>query len=119
MAVSYWIDERVKVEGGQVRVLGLDEDDGRGVVPGQVDIERQTVVEVGEGNAVLRADRLADNDLVDVIELIPILFTAPERNNVAIYGIFMPHVNVREVLTLLGPGPSREAQTLALQEWPG
>ena len=79
VAVSYWIDERVEVEGREVRVLGLDEDDGGGVVPGQVDVKRQAVVEVGEGNAVLRADRLADNDLVDVIELIPILFTAPEK----------------------------------------
>ena len=42
-------------------------------------MERQTVVEEGEGDAVLCADRLPDDDLVDVIELIPILFSAAER----------------------------------------
>lgn len=70
------INERVKVEGRQVRILGLDEDHGGRVVPGEVHVEGQAVVEVGEGNAVLSADRLADDDLVNVIELIPILFPA-------------------------------------------
>ena len=31
------------------------------------------VVEIGESDAVLCAHRLADNDLVDVVELVPIL----------------------------------------------
>lgn len=74
MAVGYGVNERVKVEGWQVRVLCLDEDHRWCVVPGEVDIEWQTVVEVWEGNAVLCADRLADYDLVYIIELIPILF---------------------------------------------
>lgn len=74
MAMRNGVDERVKVEGWQVRVLSLNEDHGGGVVPREMDKERQTVVEVGEGNAVLGAHWLADNDLVNVIELIPILF---------------------------------------------
>lgn len=81
MAVGYGIDERVEVESGEVRVLSFDEDDGGGVVPGEVDMERQAVVEEGEGDTVLCADRLPDDDLVDVIELIPILFSAAERKN--------------------------------------
>jgi hypothetical protein len=31
------------------------------------------VVEVGEGHAVLGADGVADDDLVDVVELVPVL----------------------------------------------
>lgn len=73
MTMRNGVDERVKVESRQVRVLGLNEDHGGGVVPGEVDKEGEAVVEVGEGNAVLSAHWLADNDLVNVIELIPIL----------------------------------------------
>jgi hypothetical protein len=36
-----------------------------------VDEVRQVVVQVGEGDPVLGADRLADDDLVDVVELVP------------------------------------------------
>ena len=46
------------------------------MVPGHVHMQWEAVVEVGEGNAVLGADWLADNDLVYIIELIPILLTA-------------------------------------------
>jgi len=35
-------------------------------------LERDVVVEVRERNAVLGADRLANDDLVDVVELIPV-----------------------------------------------
>ena len=38
-------------------------------------MEGKAVVEVGEGDAVFCADRLADNDLVNVIELIPVFIT--------------------------------------------
>jgi hypothetical protein len=38
-------------------------------------IHSSPVVQIGERDAVLRADRLADDDLVDVVELIPILIT--------------------------------------------
>jgi len=37
-----------------------------------MDLERNVIVEVRERNAVLGADRLPDDDLVDVIELIPV-----------------------------------------------
>lgn len=37
---------------------------------------RQVVVQVGEGNFVLCPDRLPDDDLVDVIELIPVFVPA-------------------------------------------
>ena len=76
VAMCYWVDERVKVERWEIGILCFDKDNGRGVVPREVDIEWQTVVEVREGNTVLCADRLANYDLVDVIKLVPILFPA-------------------------------------------
>lgn len=33
---------------------------------------RSRVVEIGEGDTVLRSDLMADDDLVDVVELIPV-----------------------------------------------
>jgi len=42
------------------------------VVPGQVDLERIRVVQIGKGYAVLGAHRLANDDLVDVIEFVPV-----------------------------------------------
>lgn len=39
---------------------------------------RQVVVQVGEGNFILCPDRLPDDDLVDVIELIPVLIPMEE-----------------------------------------
>ena len=38
-------------------------------------MEREGVVEVGEGNAILRAYRLTNDNLVDVIKLIPVFIT--------------------------------------------
>ena len=67
------VDQRVKVEGRQVGILRLDEDDVGCVVPRQVDVVRHVVVQVGEGDAVFGADRLPNDDLVDVVELIPVL----------------------------------------------
>ena len=75
MAVRDGVDEGVEVESWQVRVLRLDEDHRGIVVPGEAHIQREAIVQVGEGNAVLRPDWLPNDDLVDVIELIPILFT--------------------------------------------
>lgn len=43
------------------------------MVPREVDMERQGVVQVREGDPILRPQRLADDDLVDVIKLIPVL----------------------------------------------
>ena len=42
-------------------------------------LEGNVVVQVWEGNAVLCAHRLSDDDFVDVIELIPVLI--PESQN--------------------------------------
>ena len=42
-------------------------------LPRELYLERQTVVEIWEGNAILRTHWLSNDDLVDIIELIPIL----------------------------------------------
>ena len=76
MSVGDRVDQRVKVECWEVRVLSLDEYDGGGVVPGEVDMKGERVVEIRERDPVLRTQRLTDYDLVDVIELIPILVPA-------------------------------------------
>lgn len=73
MSVRDGVDQRVKVECWEVRVLCLDEYDRGGVVPGEMDVEREGVVEVGEGDTVLRTKRLTNDNLVDVIKLIPVL----------------------------------------------
>ena len=78
VAVGDGVDKRVKVEGGEVRVLCLDEDHGGVVVPGEVHVQGQAVVQVGEGDAILRPHRLPDDDLVNVIELIPVLLPGME-----------------------------------------
>lgn len=44
--------------------------------PGQVNMMRQVVVQVGEGDFVLCSDGLTDDDLVYVIELIPVFISA-------------------------------------------
>ena len=72
MAMGDWIDERVKVECRQVGVLCFDVNNGWGVVPRQVHMVRQRVVQVRERDAILGSDGLTNNDFVDVIELIPI-----------------------------------------------
>ena len=79
--VGDWVDERVKVEGGQVGVLCLDEDHRGGVVPGEVHVQGQAVVEVGEGDTVLSPHWLPDDDLVDVVELIPVLLPGTEHRH--------------------------------------
>lgn len=44
-----------------------------------MNVVRQVVVQVGEGNFVLCPDRLTDDDLVDVVELIPVFISAGEK----------------------------------------
>lgn len=39
---------------------------------------RQVIVQVGKGDFVLCPDRLSDDDLVDVVELIPVFIPAGE-----------------------------------------
>lgn len=40
--------------------------------PGEVDVVRKVVVQVRESNLVFSADRLPDDDLVNIIEFIPV-----------------------------------------------
>lgn len=49
------------------------------LLPGQVNMMRQVVVQVGEGNFVLCSDGLTDDDLVYVIELIPVFISAIKK----------------------------------------
>lgn len=67
------VDHRVKVEGGEVRVLGADVEVVRLVVGRDVDAARARVVQVRERDLVLGADLLPDDDLVDVVELVPVV----------------------------------------------
>ena len=68
-----WVDERVEVERGEVGIIGTDVDVLRSMVGSDMDGTRERVVEMREGDAVLRPDLLPDDDLVDVVELVPIL----------------------------------------------
>lgn len=55
------------------------------LLPGKVDVVWQVVVQVGESDFVLCPDGLTDDDLVDVIELIPVFISVGEtlvRKNV-------------------------------------
>ena len=98
-----WVDQRIKVESWQIRILSFDEHNIRSVVPetkqesakvlpagptemqpplspswapalspGEVDMVRQVVIQVRKRNLVLGADRLPDDDLVNVVEFIPV-----------------------------------------------
>lgn len=50
--------------------------------PEEVHIKREAIVEVGKGNAVLSSDWLSDDDLVDVIELIPVFISEEEKEKI-------------------------------------
>mmetsp|Transcript_33281 Transcript_33281/g.109100 ORF Transcript_33281/g.109100 Transcript_33281/m.109100 type:complete len:1053 (+) Transcript_33281:4096-7254(+) len=67
------IHDRIVVERGQVRVIRLDVHNCLVVVPTEHDLPRARVVEERERDAVLRTELLTHDDLVDVIELIPVL----------------------------------------------
>mmetsp|Transcript_8069 Transcript_8069/g.26445 ORF Transcript_8069/g.26445 Transcript_8069/m.26445 type:complete len:203 (-) Transcript_8069:717-1325(-) len=67
------IQERVEVKRRQVRVLWLDVIQRRVVVRRQLDAARPRVVEVGELHLVLGADLVPDDDLIDVVEFVPIV----------------------------------------------
>ena len=67
------IDDGIVVEGRQIRIIGLDVAWRRVVVWGHCHLPWPGVVEEREGNAILCSELLPHNDLVDVIELIPIL----------------------------------------------
>lgn len=53
------------------------------ILPGEVNMVWQVVVQVWEGNFVFRPDGLTDDDLVDVIELIPVFISAGKQQALA------------------------------------
>ena len=63
----------VEVEGLNLGVLVLDEDHCRLVVGGKLYLPGTTVVEVGEGNLILCSYLMSHNDLINVVEFIPVL----------------------------------------------
>ena len=48
------------------------------MVPAEVHVQWQAVVQVGEGDTVLGSHRLPDDDLVDVVKLVPVLLPGME-----------------------------------------
>lgn len=46
VSVGDGVDERIKIKRREIRILSLDEDDRGGVVPGEVDVQREGIVEV-------------------------------------------------------------------------
>ena len=48
-------------------------------LPRELYLEGKTIVEIGEGDAVLRAHWLSNDDLVDIIELVPVLIPGKTR----------------------------------------
>lgn len=75
VAVRDGVDEGVKVECWQVWIFCLDVENHWGVVPAEVNILGHVVEEVREGNAVLSTNLVSHNDLVDVIEFIPVFIS--------------------------------------------
>lgn len=67
------MNEGVVVERRQVRILCLDVHHHGMMVCGQCNLAWAVVVKVGKGNLVFCAQRGADDQLVDVVELVPIL----------------------------------------------
>ena len=66
--IYYW----VVVENGHIRVLVLDVADSWTVVRAKMDASWSTVVEMWEGDFILGADLVADNNLINIIELVPV-----------------------------------------------
>ena len=67
------IDQRIEIKRRQVGIFRLDEHHIWRVIPGQVDEVGHIVVEVGESDAILCPERLANDNFVDIIEFVPIL----------------------------------------------
>src|SRR5262249_36429464 len=66
-------NERVPVECRKVRIISLDVDTRRVVIVVEVHIPRSVVVEVRESNLVLGTYLVTHDELVDVVELVPVL----------------------------------------------
>lgn len=54
-------------------------------LPREVDVMWEVVVQVGKGNFVLCPDWLSDDDLVDVIELIPVFIPVKGKQSFISY----------------------------------
>lgn len=63
-------------------------------LPSEVNMVWQVVIQVRESNFVLRSYWLADDDLVDVIELIPVFISARSQ-------IFLNQLNKPSLQTLI------------------
>mmetsp|Transcript_34682 Transcript_34682/g.90798 ORF Transcript_34682/g.90798 Transcript_34682/m.90798 type:complete len:323 (+) Transcript_34682:5545-6513(+) len=68
-----WVDQRVEVERREIRVLRLDVHNCWVVVHREGHALRERVVQVRKRDAVLGPDVVSHDDLVDVVELIPVL----------------------------------------------
>lgn len=71
-----WVQQRVEVEGREVRVVGLDVHQRRHVVRRDGDPARPRRVQVRERDLVLGANGRAHDELVDVVELVPVVVAA-------------------------------------------
>ena len=79
MTLSNGIDQRIEVERRQIGIFGFDEDNIGCVIPSKVDFEWIGIVQVRESNAIFGANGLTDDDLVDIVEFIPIFVTIEQK----------------------------------------
>ena len=70
--------------------------------PGEVHLEGNVVVQVREGNAVLCTHWLSDDDLVDVVELVPVFISETS------FDFFSLHGNTTTVDTCVSQGNHKE-----------
>jgi hypothetical protein len=67
------VDNGVKIESGNVRILHFDVTRGDGVVSGNMYVARSTVVHERKRDLVLGSNWVADDNLVDVVKFIPVI----------------------------------------------
>lgn len=67
------VDKRIKVECRQVGIVGLDVNVLGLVINTNVHGSRKRVVEMREGNLILGSDHVSDNNLVNIVEFVPVL----------------------------------------------
>ena len=77
------VDNCIRIESGEVWVSGANVHILRGTIRGNFTGAGEGIVRMGEADFVLGADLLADDDLVNVVELIPILI---ERIHIPVKG---------------------------------
>lgn len=103
--MGYRIDQGVKVECWEIRVLCFDEDNRGCVVPREVDMEGEGVVEIRKGDTILRPQWLTNDYLVDVIKLVPVLIP---KESLLSPACKCTHIPIR---------PHLPYQLLILHEW--